>query len=206
MLWWQVFRRSDSARASAGPLLSRLTKVAAEGSAKVAQRAEGIQAALAVALAASASAKVDSTIPASFWESLAAPKAPLLSLATLARLSTQDAASQLLLAESLLLQVICILQPSFFSIQQAAARGRSLSAKGQPAEKESLTHLQCAECFASWSNGNQAVHAAHCHSSPSPRWDGQASRLQHRSPLREGSPAARRPAHCRISGAPAAGA
>ena len=110
MLWWQVFRRSDSARASAGPLLSRLSKVAAEGSAKAAQRVEGIQAALALALAASASAKVDSTVPASFWESLATPKAPLLSLATLARLSAQDAVSQLLLAESLLLQVTCVLQ------------------------------------------------------------------------------------------------
>ena len=102
-------RRSESARASAGPLLSRLTKIAAEGSAKVIQRAEGIQAALAIALAASANSKTDSIIPASFWEILAAPKAPLLSLATLAKLGTEDAVSQLHLAESLLLQVRCIL-------------------------------------------------------------------------------------------------
>lgn len=104
---WQVLQRSESARASAGPLLSRLTKIAADGSAKVAQRAEGIQAALAVALAASASAEFDRSIPTSFWESLVAPKTPLLSSATLAKLTAEDAASQLSLAESLLLQVTC---------------------------------------------------------------------------------------------------
>ncbi len=107
-------QKSESARASAGPLLSRLTKVASEGSAKVALRAEGIQAALAVALAASASAKLDSSIPGSFWESLAAPKAPLLSSATLARLTAEDAASQLSLAECLLLQVTGILHLSHY--------------------------------------------------------------------------------------------
>lgn len=73
----------------------------------MAQRPEGIQAALALTLAASACAKVDSTIPASFWESVTAPKAPLLSLATLAKLTTQDATTQLLLAETFLLQVKC---------------------------------------------------------------------------------------------------
>ena len=126
LCWWQVLRRSESARASAGPLLSRLTKVAAEGSAKVAQRAEGIQAALAVALASSASTKLDSSIPSSFWEALAAPKAPLLSSATLAKLSAEDAASQLSLAESLLLQVTGILHLCHYNKGQLWALHHSL--------------------------------------------------------------------------------
>lgn len=112
----------ESARAAAVPLLSRLTKIAAEGSTKVAQRSEGIQAALAVALAASADSKSESSVPASFWETLAGPKAPLLSTATLAKLAPEAATSQIQLAESLLLQVsrialsnlLCICSPTIF--------------------------------------------------------------------------------------------
>lgn len=103
MILLQILQKSESARTAASPLLSRLTKVAAEGSAKVAQRAEGVKAALAIALAASTGSKLESSVPAS-WDSVADVKAPLLSAATLAKLTPEDASFQLYLAESLLLQ------------------------------------------------------------------------------------------------------
>ena len=107
-----MLQKSERARPAAFQLLSRLTKVAAEGSAKVAQRAEGVRASLAVALVASTAPEAEASVPASFWEALTAGKAPLLSTATLARLASADAVLQVHLAESLLLQVGCILRPA----------------------------------------------------------------------------------------------
>ena len=99
-----MLQKSENARASGGPLLGRLIAIAAEGNSKLAQRAEGIRAALAVALAAETDSKAESSVPASFWALLTGPKAALLSTATLAKLAPEDAALQLHLAESLLLQ------------------------------------------------------------------------------------------------------
>ena len=108
----QVLQESECARPAASQLLSRLSRIAAEGSSKVAQRAEGVRASLAVALVASADREAEASVPASFWEALTAGKAPLLSTATLAKLALSDAVLQLHLAESLLLQVGCVLHPA----------------------------------------------------------------------------------------------
>ena len=99
-----MLQKSENARASGGPFLGKLIVIAAEGNFKVAQRAEGILAALAVALAVGTDSKAESSVLASFWASLTGPKAALLSIATLAKLAPEDAAFQLHLAESLLLQ------------------------------------------------------------------------------------------------------
>jgi hypothetical protein len=91
-------------RASAQLLLAPLTKVAAEGSAKAAQRSEGIAAALGVALIAGAGGKSDKGIDI-FWSLLAPANAPLLSLSTFGKLPTEEAAYAVSLAETLLMQV-----------------------------------------------------------------------------------------------------
>ena len=108
----QVLLESECARPAASQLLSRLTRIAAEGSSKVAQRAEGVRASLAVALVASTGREAAASVHASFWEALTAGKAPLLSTVNLARLASADAVLQLHLAGSLLLQVGCILCPA----------------------------------------------------------------------------------------------
>ena len=115
-------QRSERARPAASQLLSRLSRLAAEGSSKVAQRAEGVRASLTVALVASTDHEAAASVPASFWEALTAGMAPLLSTATLARLAAADAVLQLHLAESLLLQVGGILCSAAGGMQDSKSK------------------------------------------------------------------------------------
>ena len=89
--------------------MAPLSKIAADGSAKAAQRAEGVAAALALALIAGASVEADKDL-GSFWTLLKAPNAALLSTATLAKLPAAEAAYAAELAEVLLLQASQSLQ------------------------------------------------------------------------------------------------
>ena len=90
-----------------------MSKIASDGSVKAAQRAEGVTAALAIALIAGADVKADKSLE-SFWALFKAPSAALLSTATLARLPATEAAYAAELAEVLLLQVshFCSMQIS----------------------------------------------------------------------------------------------
>ncbi len=99
----QILHGSHDVRSSADDLVAPLSKIAADGSAKAAQRAEGVAAALALALIAGASVKADKDL-ASFWTLLKAPNTALLSSATLAKLPAAEAAYAAELAEVLLLQ------------------------------------------------------------------------------------------------------
>lgn len=95
---------STEVRSSAVGLLAPLVKVASDGSAKAAQRAEGVAAALAVSLIASANVTADKALEP-FWAVLRAPNAALLSTAMLSKLPVEEAAYAAQLAEVLLLQV-----------------------------------------------------------------------------------------------------
>ncbi len=101
----QALRSSHEVRASAGALQAPLAKLAADGSARAAQREAGLSAALALAYIAGAGADGGGQLLAGFWALLNAPAAPLLSVALLARLPPEEAHVCAELAQVLLLQV-----------------------------------------------------------------------------------------------------
>ncbi len=111
----QILHSSHDLCCSAGGLLAPLSKIASDGSVKAAQRAEGVTAALAIALIAGADVKNSKGLE-SFWTILSAPNAALLSVATLAKLPAAEAACAAELAEVLLLQVSHVMQ--FFGSRQ----------------------------------------------------------------------------------------